>query len=25
MGCRQFFVLRRDTDSNESVPPGKPQ
>ena len=25
MGCRQFFVLQRDTDSNESIPPGRPQ
>jgi len=25
MGCRQFFVLKRDTDTNESIPPGRPQ
>jgi sarcosine oxidase, subunit delta len=25
MGCRQFFVLQRDTDSNESIPPGRPR
>jgi sarcosine oxidase delta subunit len=25
MGCRRFFVLQRDTDTNESNPVGGPQ